>query len=479
MKRACLKMLAASLVLTGCTAGPDYEAPDLDAPAAFVSQDVLKALNEGREDQVFAADWWTGFEDSVLDLLVAEGIGNNLEIVAATARVRQAVAILKLAGASDNLSAVAAVDGVLEERRESGGDDATVESIFGSVAVVLPLDISGRTRREVASARAGLEESRALLKSVVLATSTAIAGEYLRLRGNQRQLELLRESVELQEKTLEIVRSRYRAGLAPELDVRRAEASVENLRADIPPLEQDLLDSRNRLAVLTGQYAGVYEDLLLQKREIPAYQSRIPDLVPLEVLGMRPDVRAAEARFRQTVAEIGVAEAAYFPILQLGGQVSVGRTGMSGAPAMDVLIASLNALVEQVITDGGAREAGVEIARAQAGEALANYMLALRSAGEDVEATLSALDTSARRQESLEKAVRASEQSFYQAETLYQQGLISFLDVVDAQRVLANARQGLAAEQTGYATQIANLFRVLGVDIENGPERPDALTRFE
>lgn len=122
-------------------------------------------------------------------------------------------------------------------------------------------------------------------------------------------------------------------------------------------------------------------------------------------------------------------------------------------------------MIQQVLTDGGAREAQVEIAKAQAEEILAQYRQFLLNAVEDVEITLAALQSSQSRQESLEKAVQASDRSFFQAESLYRQGLTSFLDVVDAQRVLAAAQQQLASAKTNYAVQIANLFRVLGTRI--------------
>ncbi len=460
--------LIGACALSACTVGPDYQKPDVSAPVQFVSQEVLEALNEGKEDQSLAVDWWTGFDDEVLNGLVEAGLQNNFEIASAIARAKEAQARVELAGAGDNLSADADIDSDVEERRElSQSEDATTtRSVSAGLGVVLPLDVLGRTRRDVEAARAGLEAAQAELKSVVLQTSSDIASEYLRLRGNQKQLELLRESVALQEKTLSIVKSRYESGLSPELDLRRAETSVENLRADIPPLEESLLNSRNRLASLSGQFPGVYEELLEDSKETPAYKSPIPQLIPLEVLSTRPDVRQAEANLKQATANIGVAEADYYPSFELSGTLSIGSAGVSGGPVTEVLIGSLAAMIQQVLSDGGVRDANFDIATAQTEQALADYEQALREASEEVETSLAAIESSKKRQASLEKSVSSSQRSFSQAETLYQQGLISFLDVVDAQRVLASAEQALARERTNYATQIAILFRVLGVDVK-------------
>ena len=464
MRRSILTF-AAALLLSSCTVGPDYQAPDLNAPSNFVSQDVLSLLNSDRQDAAVKTDWWTGFEDGTLNDLVAAGLEHNFEIAAAVARVKEAQARVGLADAGDALSIDAGADADVSERQELNGDteQTTTRSMSGSLGFGLPLDIFGQTRRDVEAANAALESENAALKSVVLDVSTDIASEYLTLRGNQRQLELLRESVALQEKTMSIVNSRYKAGLAPELDLRRAETSVENLRASIPPLEEDLKNSRNRLATLTGKFPGEYEQMLSAQKASPVYKSAIPELIPMQVLKMRPDVRQAEADLKEAVANIGVAEADYYPALRLTGNISIGTTIVSSVSPTEVLVATIGGLIDQVLTDGGARAANLDIAKARAEAALATYEQTLRTASEEVERSLAAIESSLKRQTSLEKSVSSSQRSFAQAETLYQQGLISFLDVVDAQRVLASAEQNLASERTNYATQIAILFRVLAI----------------
>jgi multidrug efflux system outer membrane protein len=188
--------------------------------------------------------------------------------------------------------------------------------------------------------------------------------------------------------------------------------------------------------------------------------------LPLEVLNARPDIAQSEADLKAAIAAIGVAEADFYPSFDLAANLTFGRTGVSSMNPTEVLIGSLTAVIEQVITDGGARSANREIAEAEAEEALADYELALRNAIQEVEASLNAIRASAARQDSLSKAVQASQRSFSQAETLYRQGLISFLDVVDAQQDLASDEQSLASERTDYAREIATLFNVLGAEIK-------------
>ncbi|QPJ62784.1 MAG: efflux transporter outer membrane subunit [Candidatus Nitronauta litoralis] len=481
MKRICVSVfLMLILSCSACVVGPDYQKPEMEAPELFVSQKVLAQLNEGKNDTAIAADWWNGFADNTLNELVRKGLENNYSVAAAQARVKEAHARIVLADAGDNLKVNAGLDNVIDEELSlDNGTNTPTGSVLSTLALSLPLDVAGRFERSVQAARAGFHAAQADLRASVLGISSEITREYLRLRGNQRQLDLLKESVDLQAKTLSIVRSRYEAGLSPELDMRRAQTSVENLRAGVPSLEQSLLNSRNRLASLTGQYPGAYEDLLEKHQDIPVYQGKIPEFVPVEVLSMRPDIRGSEEKLKAAVARIGVAEADYYPTFELIGGIGIGAAGVVGAPTMDILIASLGTLINQIITGGGTRQANLDIAKAQAEEALANYKQLLRGASEEVENSLAAIQASLSRQSSLRKAVDASGISFYQAETLYKQGLISFIDVVDAQRVLANGEQQLAAERTNYATQIATLFRVLGTHIKSPAPETESKLRIQ
>ncbi|MGF1572043.1 MAG: efflux transporter outer membrane subunit [Sumerlaeia bacterium] len=448
---------------TACTVGPNYQPPEITPPQQFLTQEVLQQLGE-TNDQAFPLNWWEGFNDSTLSKLVESALQDNYELGIAAANYRQALSKVKEAAAGNKPRLEAGIDASADERRELNEDQERTNTVstFGVLGFVIPLDVFGKTTREVESANANVQALEAELQRLSLQVSSQVVQEYMALRGNQRQLELLRESVTLQEKTLSIVTTRYETGLSPELDVRRAETSVERLKADIPPLQESLFNSRNRLAVLAGQYPGVYEALLTPLQPATSYNAEIPQVLPLDVLRARPDIQRAEARMREAVAQVGVEEADLYPSFQLGGQIQLGTNMVSSQPPVELLIASLNAAVTQVIFDGGERRAQIEIAITQAEASVLEYRQALLLAVEEVEASLYNLDASRRTQQALQNAVNSSTRSFSQAEILYQQGLISFLDVVDSQRVLADAEQDLAAEQTRYATQIARLFQTIG-----------------
>lgn len=469
-------------LFSSCTTGPDYVSPKVAAPHRFVSQDVFQkltsrsALEQITEEEGTPVNWWKGFSDPILDELVKEALYRNYAIAVDEARLNDAEAQLRRIASRDEIRTNVSFETGVDQRNEFGdnSDSSTSGGISGAFSLGWPLDVFGRNKREVEAAVAELESASAALRGTILRVSTEVAVEYLRLRGNQRQLILLNGSVALQEKTLSIVKSRYDAGLAPELDLRRAEAAVENLRAEIPSLEESITNSCNAIATLTGYFPGEYNEILNQGKDIPSYNAPIQDVLPIEVLSMRPDVQQAEAELKSAIADIGVEMTEWYPAFQIGKQVSLSGVNRSSEPSIGIFIAGLSALIQQTVTDGGAREAALDSAKARAEEDLARYRQTLLDAIQEVESSLAALESALDRQVPLSKSVDASTRSAFQAEVLYRQGLASFLDVVDAQRVLATAQQRLASTRTAYAVEVANLFRVLGAPVDVEKERPNS-----
>ncbi|HEX4917538.1 MAG TPA: efflux transporter outer membrane subunit [Limnobacter sp.] len=473
MFKCFIPMVSLSLMLGAC-ATPSLPTPSLDdgAPSVFQGQAVLNALGQNKSSAWLDVQWWTGFRDPTLNALVERAIADNFQIAAAAGRVQEARALLQLSRSRDDLlvelDLVASAQDS-DRSRQSNPTSGSIstgrkeQSVLGGIGFAIPIDVVGRLDKEAEAAAANLLALQARLRAQVIATSTAVTQEYLRLRGNQKQLQMLRDSVLLQEETLKVVQARFEAGLSPELDVRRAETSVENLKAGIPVLEKALKDGRFRLATLTGRFAADLEPALMVPAPLPKYSLNIPALLPIQVLQNRPDIQEAQARFSEAAAKLGVAEADFYPSVQLMGSLQVGSTASNGNPAVGILIGAVSSMINQVVWDGGARQAQLDAARARTQIALADYEHVLKQAVESVENALTALSTSADRQASLERAVVSSKRSFEQADALYQLGLVSFLDVVDAQRVYANAEQTLATEQTAYATQVAALFQALGM----------------
>lgn len=458
-------ILTGCSILSACTVGPNYIPPKISPPNEFVSQKVIEEINTGKNKKVLQANWWQGFNDLQLDTLVRQGLEHNYEIAKAMAQVKHAQALLIIAAAGNNLSAEGNIDGGLELEKNLRAGSASERNIFAAINFTQPLDIFGKVRRRIQAANAEIEAARDHLKATTLRVSADVSKAYLELRGKQQQLILLQKSIQLEKNTRSVVSSRYRAGLAPELDLTRAEAAVAILEAAEPRIKEAIINARNKLAELTGKFPGEYETILATNKQIPIYENRIPNYFPLQVLKVRPDVLRAEAQFKRTIANIGVAEADFYPFFDIQGLVSIGTIASNVTSTLDLLLGTLNGIIKQVVIDNGVLKGNLAAAEALAQESLANYRQTLLTASQQVETTLAAIAASSESQKSLEIAVKNSWYSFKKAEAVYQQGLLSFLDVLDAQRVLVNAEQQLAIEQTNYATNIANLFMVLGANV--------------
>jgi len=456
----------ALIFLTSCHAGQDYVRPKIIMPKEFVSQKILKALNEKNKKEVIPANWWEGFKDNTLNNLVSESLANNFEIASAMAKVKAANARVNLSASGDSVKLGVNANNYLQEQDNVDGvkDRETTRRSTGGIDLSISPDVSGKVKREVEFALANLEFEREGLKGVVLRVSSEVAQEYIKLRGSQHRLNLLNESIKLQEHTLEVVKERYNSGLSPDLDVQRATASLETLKVDAPELDKAIFNSISRLANLAGKNAGDYKALLSKLGDIPVYKAKIPTLLPLEVLNMRHDIRQSEARLKQAIANIGIKEADYYPSFELGGQIGLGVEKVSSASLANVLIGNIGLLIKQAVFDGGARSANIEASKAQAEDALANYKQTILNASEKVENALVSIDAAKKRKSHLNALERTNKNSFEQAEELYKSGLIDFLDVIDSQRNWASSRQRLAAENANCSIEISKLFFELSVD---------------
>lgn len=446
--------------LMSCAAPVGPKLPDqLDIPDQFSIQQKLAQTATGLQSNTHP-NWWQGFQDPLLNGLVELALVENKRIAQAVAQLQAAQAELKIANAGDSLMSSLGLGSSTTER-SNGNSQSEATQTFLSLNFALPVDTNGKISAQVEAAASNVRVAQADLRSTVMSISTQVAQEYLQFRGNQKQLDLLIDSIALQDKTLSIVQVRFETGLSPELDVRRAETSVQNLKASRPALLQSLSESTNRLATLTGQKPTEMKALLQASSPLPDYASGLPLALPTRVVQMRPDVQSSLAKALGSIAQVEVARADYYPSLRLQGSIQAGVSSASGSGGF--AIGALSGLLEQVLTSEDLREGRFESAAAIAIKDIRNYELAVQLAIEETENQLAAIKNSKDRLQALTLAAQSSRRSFTQADTLYQLGLVSFLDVVDAQRVQANAEQALAAEKTRQATLIAGLFQVLGV----------------
>ena len=471
--RAALVLLAASTI-TACTVGPDYEAPVPAAPEAFSSQaTVEQAADEAIEGPAPDTRWWTALGDATLAELVDEALVHNHDLEIARARVRQARAQRRAAGALGRPQVSGAASGAVFQGSENdpGGGPALARAglaeLDGDIYDVgvqagWELDVFGGVRRakEAADARIGaaIEGRRATLLGVV----AEVAQTYTELRGAQRRRLLAEKNLGLAEQTLSRVEARHTAGLASGLDLERSRAEVAGTRALVPPLRADEHAAAHRLGTLVGTTPGALRDRLLQTTPWTDPPDLVPVGLPSDLLRRRPDIRLAERQLAASTADIGVRTADLYPRFHL-----TGSGGLSSGRFADLFESAsrtwtFGPSISWPIFQGGRIRAGIEAAEASRDVAYATYQQSVLRALEEVETALVRYAEEELRRRTLVDAAAASAKAADLARTLYDKGLADYLVVLDAERTQTDVEDRLAQSETGVILRLVALYASLG-----------------
>lgn len=449
-------MLAGGLLLAGCAAGPDPALPDigLAMPARLPSQPAPGLPAPPLER------WWERMERPALDRLVTMVAQDNPDLAAAAARYRAAEQDLRgeRAGLLPQVSGSNTFDRTVAQGDQSLASSSNLQGSFG---VSWEIDLFGglraATRAAAADARAAAadfgDQRRALIGSV--------ARSYVDEALARERIALTQGLLESQRQTRRIVEWRVDAGLATGLDREQARQLVLGTEAQLPALEADRRTAANRLAVLAGRSPGVIDPLLEGGDGIPAPVDA-GALAPNEFVRRRPDVRAAEENLVAAMARIGVARAAMMPRLTLSGSLTGSGTGL-GALA-DSASASIGALVDQVLFDGGRNRAKLAAQKARADAAREDYRAALLAALEDVDNAYAALAAARTALESRRGAEDATARSALILRQQYAAGIVDFRDLLDAEQNLLSASDQRVRAEAELARASINLIQALGGD---------------
>jgi NodT family efflux transporter outer membrane factor (OMF) lipoprotein len=457
-----LRRLAAKaapvLVIAGCTTvGPEYEPPVIELPAGYGAP--IPALFA---DAPAVEVWWSVFDDPVLDRLIAAGLEQNLDIRVAASRVREARAVARGVVGSTLPQVNAGTDGTFtsvlageEDRGDSLLFDLFVDGFY-------EVDLFGALARSREAAWALAAQEERLAAEAGRISVAEIARSYVQLRAAQRLLGLTEELLELQRQTLELVRERVASGLAPGLDQVRAEAAVASLEADLGPLRSAAGQLRNALAVLLAAPPGALEAELLPPADIPLAETGAALGVPADVLRRRPDVQAAELAIVASTADVGVATADLYPRLTLPGTIALGPFGFAPGDIVTTVLASISALLDYPLFDGGQRRAALTAAEERLLQSGLLYRDTLLGALEEVESALLAYAGTLDRLQALRIAVERNRTAYRQSQQLYRDGFASFIDVLDSQRELNTSLQQLATAEQDLSLAVVDLYSALG-----------------
>ncbi len=456
------------LLFLGCSVGPDYQTPQSVVPAAW-----LEGRHAGIDSQpAELARWWTEFNDLSLNSLVERAAKSNLDLFVAEARVREARAVLGATGAdlwptldvavsydrirtSENALAVGRLapqgGGNLEQNLFRTGFDSSWE-----------IDIFGGRRRRVEAAEAILDASVEEWRSVLVTLLGDVAKNYIDVRGLQRRLIVARENLKAQQETLRLTKIRFDAGIASDLEVAQAQGQAQTTAAQIPSLEIALKQTVYRLDVLLGAQPGTLWNELAREAPIPALPPQARVGMPVELLRRRPDIRNAERQLAAATARVGAATADLYPKFSL-----TGAFGLQSISASDWFTGrsrywSIGPTISWPVFDAGKIRANIEIRNAQQEQALRYYEKSVLTALGDVESALVNYSKEQTRYRSLLEATAANRRAVELANELYRQGLVAFLNVLDAERTLYTSENDLTQSEANMASNLVALYKTLG-----------------
>lgn len=448
MKRALL--LVISLTLAACAAvGPNYQKPVVAVPEQWYG-----VTGTSGEKSIAEAAWFDLFGDPVLRSLIEEALKNSYGVRIAAARVEEARARYGIAGAArypDVDYQVRAGFG------REGGD--TGAAVAANVGAGWELDLWGRIRRLNEAARAQYLASEEGRHAVQLALVSEVAAAYFDLRELDAELDITRNTVGAFQNTVDLFNNRLRGGTASGLETSRAEALLANAAAQIPLIERDIIATENQLNVLMGHMPGpIARGAALAEQPLPA---DVPSGLPATLLLRRPDVRAAEQALIAANANIGVAEAAFYPTISLTGLLGVQSSDLS-ALFTEGRVWNIQAGLLGPIFNAGRLRNQRRVAVAQFDAALAQYEQSVTRALADASTSIVTLEKLAAAEAARDRALRANEEAVRLVNLRYESGFSAYFEVLDAMQQLFVAQNNLARIRRDRLVALVQLYRALG-----------------
>lgn len=460
-------LLLAGIIFAGCAVGPDYKRPASIVPQTYKTTNGLGAWKEAMPlDHLPKGAWWEIFGDPQLNELETRAAHANQELKAAVARVEQSRSTARLAGNE----LIPSLDLNPSARRERYSPNQ--EPSFGSITVNtfrMPLDFSyeidlwGRIRRGFEAARADAQSSYAAFQNVLLTLQADVARNYFTLRALDAEIATVKGTLRLRHEQLKLTQSRYEGGIGNELDIARAETELANTEADNAALSRRRAEIENALAILVGENPSSFKLAALpENAKWPLEPPEIPVGLPAHLLERRPDVAESERQLAAANARIGVAKAAFFPVLRLTGSGGYVSGDLENLLSWDSRVWSIGPSISLPIFAQARNRSNFQRSKAVYEEAVARYRQQVLVAFGDVENSLAGIRYLSEQAAAQNRAVESAQRAADLATQRYQSGIVGYLDVVDANRatlVTQRSRAQLAGERLIASVQ---LIKALG-----------------
>lgn len=458
LRNSCLPALMLAL-LSGCALINDaYQAPDIKAPEQWQAAQETGAWP--------AADWWTQFNSAPLAQLIEEARTSNDDLQAAVARVREADALARIAGAA-LLPRVDASVGASDIRQPPGINvtcikERSANCLTASLSASYELDFWGKNISAEESAHKLTQASRFDKEIVALTVTSDVATTYFSILGLQERLAVARDNLANAEQVRDNIQKRFDNGLTPALDLAQQKTLAATLRAAVPPLELRLRQQISALAILLGKTPDALElPDAIGGLDVIASPAIAPGL-PSELLTRRPDIQLAEARLIAANADINAARAAMFPSISLTAGGGYASTALSTLLKPESAFYSLGSSLLQPIFRGGALMGALDYRKARYDELLHDYHKTVIAAFSDVENALTAASQTQAELSAQADAQREAKNGYDIAQKQFANGLLDMNTMLNTQRALFTANDALSQAKLAQLKAIVGLYKALG-----------------
>ena len=429
--------LGASVWLAGCAVGPKYQRPPIQAPAAWKTEGPWREA--APKDAIPKGAWWEIFQDAELNGYEQQLLAANQSLAAAQSRLDQARSLARVTSAA--LFPTLTTDPSASRNRFSGNrpqilapSAAITQTVYDiPFALNYEVDLFGRNRKNLQAANANLQGTAADLENVQLVLTAELAADYFSLRELDAETDVVQESVKIQQQGLAVVNHRHEGGIASGLDLAEQQTLLDSTVTQLYLLQQQRAQFEHAIAALAGNPASSFNVPVAPLRAVPP---PVPLGMPSDLLERRPDIATAERAMASENALVGVAKAAFYPQFTIAGGGGFESTTLGSLISAPSAFWSLGGDLLQPIFNGGRNRANLAATQAAYQESVANYRQSALTAFQQVEDSLSGLDSLARAAETQNAAVADARRALDIANDRYVGGLTTFLDVITAQTVL-------------------------------------------
>ena len=440
--------LAIALFMTGCSLTPDYQRPDVSAPAWRNAESV--------HDAEIAADWWTHYNSQELNALVQKALTHNNNLQASLHRIEQARGDLQMSGADLLPSASVTASYMngprqafnITDRRNNGVPQYTADT-----GISYEIDLFGANRARKDAAIASLKENEYAYDALALVVMGDVAQNYLNVLNLQERYRIAQNNLQSTQELLEVAEARFQTGARTSFDIAQQKTAVSNAQAELAELEQELAVAKNALALLIGEPPQSFDvtSTSLKDVELP----EVAVLQPASLLERRPDIKAMEAQLISANADIGAARAAFYPSVNIGANL---LTAIDPTATALSLALSLYAPIFQ----GGRLEGKLNKVSARQAELAENYQQTVLIAFKEAEDALVKVQTTRKRENSLRQSAAKARDAYKIAQNQFTLGVLDFQNVLDAQRLMLNADDNYARARFQTLSASIDLFKAMG-----------------